>query len=233
MTRAEVAVALSDHGAPVPDTDAARTHVLLHATTRGLACRGPDRGRDATFVRLDRWLPNGPAGPRGDDALAELARRYFRAFSPATARDFTTWSGLPSGRALELIRDDLTPLEVFGRPGWRLGDRPSAPGAQMQPAGAARGRRRQTVRLIPAWDNYLVGYAHRDGIVPSDRVAEVYVGGMIRPSVLVDGRVVGRWRVVRTRGAVSVEVLPFEALSRPVAAAVADEVADIEAFLAT
>ena len=95
---------------------------------------------------LDDWLPGSPAGPSGDDALAELARRYFAAFSPATSADFGTWSGLPHGWAVELIRDELTPCDVDGRPGFRAGT-----------VEAVRG-----VRLLPAFDNYVIGYRHRD-----------------------------------------------------------------------
>lgn len=52
---------------------------------------------------------------------AELARRYFRGFGPATAADFTAWSGLPSGAAIAAIRDELTEVAFDGRRGWTLG----------------------------------------------------------------------------------------------------------------
>jgi Winged helix DNA-binding domain len=225
MTRPEIMAALATHGIAIDTSDQAPHHVLFHAATEGLVCRGADCGREATFVRLDAWVPDAPAGPRGDDALAEIARRYFRAFSPATAPDFTTWSGLPSSRAIELIRDELTPIDVGGRPGYRLGE-----------VTPQRG-----VRLLSAFDNYLIGYAARDAIIADDRRREVYVGGIIRPTVLVDGRVAGRWQWTRGRtehnagrhqGRPLVDVLPFETFSRATARAVAAEVAEIEAFVA-
>ena len=94
---------------------------------------------------MDDWVPDAPAGPSGDDALAELARRYFTAYSPATAADFATWSGLAGRRAVELIRDELTPVDIDGAPGFRLGE--------VEP--------QRGVRLLPAFDNYLVGYRDR------------------------------------------------------------------------
>jgi hypothetical protein len=156
-TRAQVVASLAEVGVVVDTADQAPTHLLLYATTLGLVCRGPDRGREPTFVLLDDWLPDAPAGPRGDDALAELARRFFQAFSPATAADFTTWSGLPSGRAVAHISDELTPVEVNGRAGFTLGH-----------VAPQRG-----LRLLSAFDNYLVGYRDRELIIDPAHRPEV------------------------------------------------------------
>ncbi len=73
-------------------------HLLFHAATTGVICCGPRVGRDDSFVLLDDWVPQSD-GPRGDAAMAELARRYLRAYGPATAADFAAWSGLPVGAA--------------------------------------------------------------------------------------------------------------------------------------
>ena len=152
-------------------------------------------------------------GPRDDDAQAELARRYFRAFSPATAADFTTWSGLASSRAIALVRDELTPVEVNGRPGYRLGDAQHGSG----------------LRLLSGFDNLLIGYRDRTGLVPDERRGEVYVGGIIRPTIVRDGVVVGRWRLDRAAG--RAEVIHFQAPSRAVRSAVAAEIDDLARFV--
>ena len=124
--------------------------MLLYLATIGLTCQA-EHGR---FALTDDWLPDSPDGPRGDEALAELTRRYFAAFSPATAVDFAAWSGLPSAPAIELIRDELTPVEVNGRPGYRLGEPVDGSG----------------VRLVSGFDNLLIGYRDRAGLI-SDRAA--------------------------------------------------------------
>lgn len=210
-TRAEVVAALNERGVRVPVADPqAGYHMLMHATSLGLVCRGADRGRTATFALISEWVPDATAGPQGDDALAELARRYFRAFSPATAVDFGAWSRLPTARAIDLIRDDLTPVDVYGRPGFRLG--------HVEPA---RG-----VRLLAGFDNYLIGYKER-AFIDDARRGEVYEGGWIRPTVLRDGRLVGRWQL----GQDTVTVVPFETFAPATQRAVAREVDDIAAFL--
>jgi hypothetical protein len=208
LTRYEVAEGLRAHGVEVPD-GAAPVHVLVFLATTGLTCSA-DGNR---FALLEQWLRGAADGPTGDDALAELARRYFAAFSPATAADFTTWSGLASGHAIGLVRDELVPVQVHGRPGFRLGSE----------------KGRSGVRLLSGFDNFLIGYRNRDGLVPDDRRAEVYVGGIIRPTVVRDGAVVGRWRLDRAAG--RVEVSYFGRAGRPLQSAVEAEVADLERFV--
>ena len=210
-TRSETVAALVEQGIRFDfDDPQAAYHVLLHASCEGVVCRGADRGRMATFALIDQWVPDAPFGPRGDEAMAELARRYFRAFSPATAADFATWSGLASGPAIELIRAELSPADVHGRAGFRLGE--------VEPA--------RCVRLLAGFDNYLIGYRERAFIDAAAR-PHVYIGGLIRPTVVVDGRIVGIWQVTES----ALTITAFEALPVRVGRAVEREVADVAGFL--
>ena len=62
------------------------------ALVEGLICYGPEQGAESTFVRVDQWLPEQPVlAPAA--ALAELLRRYLRAYGPATPQDFARWTG--------------------------------------------------------------------------------------------------------------------------------------------
>ncbi len=207
-TRHEVADGLRSRGVAVGEGQAP-THLMVHLAGIGLTCHA-DGDR---FALLADWVPGAADGLRGDEAQAELGRRYFRAFSPATAADFTTWSGLPSGRPISLVRDELTPVEVNGRPGYRLGE-------------PARGT---GVRLLSGFDNLLIGYRDRAGLVPEERRGEIYVGGIIRPTVVRDGVVVGRWRLDRAAG--RVQLTHFEAPSRAVRSAVEAEIEDLARFV--
>jgi hypothetical protein len=219
-TKKDIVADLAARGVTFPDADPqAAIHVLLHATAEGLVCRGPERGRDATFTLLDEWLPNAPDGPRGDEALAELARRYFTAFAPATAADFATWSGLPSSRAVGLIRDELETVDVGGRPGYRPRD------------GFPTDEGSGCVRLLAGYDNYLVGYRDRSLLLAEEKRPDVYVGGIIKPVVTIDGRVVAIWQVRRrSASTLAVAVTPLEPLSRRTVTAIEQEVSDIGRF---
>jgi hypothetical protein len=212
LTRHELAAELAARGLEFGPDGQVPTHVLAALTARGLTCRGADRGRDATFVLLDDWVAPAPAPA---DPLAELARRYFRAFGPATAADFTTWSGLPSGAALAAIRDELTEVEFDRRRGWTLGS--------VEPAPA--------FRLLPMFDNYLLGYRDRTAMLAPARHPQVYVGGIIKATVVCDGRVIGIWRLERSARKAAVRVTPFEPFARRHHQELDRERADLERYL--
>ena len=73
-----------------------RTHLSVITVVGGAACIGPDQGRGSLLVDTREWIGEFKT-PDREDCLAELARRYFAAFGPATERDFAKWSGLPLG----------------------------------------------------------------------------------------------------------------------------------------
>ena len=76
----------------------ALVHLLLLASLRGIAVRGPMAGGEQAFVHAEDWL--GPPAPVDRDrALAELARRYLAGHAPADDRDLAKWAGIPLGAA--------------------------------------------------------------------------------------------------------------------------------------
>src|SRR5690606_75493 len=84
------------------------------------------------------------------------------------------------------------------------------------------------LRLLPAYDNYLVGWRDRTLSVPPGRERAVWPGGgQIRPTVVVDGHAAGTWR----RTGAAVEVSPFEELPEPLREAADAEAADVVRFL--
>jgi len=213
LTRHQLAADLADRGIRLAEDAQAATHLLLALSCRGVTCRAGDRGRDSTFALLDEWVPDAPAPP---DPMAELARRYFRAFGPATAADFTTWSGLPSGAAIRAIRDELTEVRFDGRQGWTLGTVEPAPG----------------LRLLPMFDNYLLGYRDRSAMLDPVLHPLVYVGGIIKATVVCDGRVIGSWRLERTGRSATIRVTPFERFDHRQRDELERERANLERFLA-
>jgi hypothetical protein len=202
LVRAELCSALGRAGIDTAGQKAA--HLPRLAALEGHVCFGPRRGGKDTYALVDDWLPRAPRRPFDrDDALAELARRYAGAYGPAEPRDFAAWSGLPMHDA---------------RRGWELG------ASDVRAAGASPPDP-PVVRLLPAFDTYLLGYRDRSLAVPAEHSSRVWPGGgIIRPAVVANGCAVATWRVARGR----VEVEWFDS-DAPVDAS--EEVADVLRFL--
>jgi hypothetical protein len=66
---------------------------MMHAELEALICSGPRRGKQFTYALVDECAPASKPWLR-DQALAQLARRYFASHGPALAQDFAWWSGL-------------------------------------------------------------------------------------------------------------------------------------------
>src|SRR5215213_6614289 len=93
LTRPELAAALERSGIA---TDGQRLiHLLNRSALEGLTCYAARRGKQFTFALLDEWAPSGKSLTR-DEALAELAGRYFESHGPSTLQDFVWGSGLTS-----------------------------------------------------------------------------------------------------------------------------------------
>ena len=187
-------------------------HILGLLAQQGVLCEGPREGRQPTFVLLDEWIAATPALVR-DDALALLAQRYFRSHGPATAADFAYWSGLTLGdarNAVAAIAPQLQSLDTDADPAWFAGD------AEPPPATGAR------AHLLPAFDEYLIGYRDRRAVLAARHAAQVISrNGLFSPVVLVDGQVAARWKTIMAGDTAVLAIAPLRSLRRADRAAVA------------
>ena len=88
------------------------------------------------------------------------------------------------------------------------------------------------VRLLPRYDNYLLGYASRAFMVAEAHAKQVHPGGgLIRACVLIDGEARAGWKLEKRRQGVRVRVSPYEKLSAAETARVAVEVEALGEFL--
>jgi len=177
--------------------------ILKPVARRGLLCFGPSRGQSVTFVRPEQWL-SAWREVDPDLALVEVARRYLKAYGPATKEDFARWWGNWPGvgkAAWAGLGGELVPVAIEG---WRADLLASdVEWIRKQPPAAS-------VQLLPAFDPYVMGHSSRDHLVEAANLSKVSrTAGWISPVVLVDGRVAATWSHAAVRGTLRVSVEPF------------------------
>ena len=224
LTRAQLADALAARGIPVAGQ--AIHHLARFAALRGLICLGAEVGGDLTYVLLDDWLPASAVAPPVDDPLREFARRYLAAYGPATMADFKRWSGLTAAQvkqAWAAISAECLALSLPAGEALLL---------ERQAALLESSPDEPTVRLLPRYDNYLLGYASRAFMVADAYAKRAHPGGgLIRACVLIDGEAKANWKLEKRRSSLRVVVEPFEALDPAILPLLEAEVESLGKFL--
>ncbi|WP_370461938.1 winged helix DNA-binding domain-containing protein [Micromonospora sp. ALFpr18c] len=222
LTRAQCLATLRDAGL---GTDGQRGyHPLWYSSVRGVTCVAPNVGTEQTFALLDEWAPDARRLDR-DEALAVLAHRYVRGHGPVTDREFAGWSGLTltdARRGLAAAGDTLRTVRVGGESMYvdaALADAPRAPIDE--------------VRVLPGFDEYLLGYRDRTLMFDPAHQAAVVPGnnGIFQATVVHAGRVVGVWKRRVGRSAVTVTIRPLSPLKTAARARVEQALGGYAAFL--
>jgi Winged helix DNA-binding domain len=210
LTRHELRSRIAARG--VRTEGQALIHLLLLACLRGVALRGPMKGREQAYALVHDWLGDPPSVDR-DVALAELARRYLDGHGPASDRDLARWSGLALGDArsgLQAVAGEL---------------RQRSDGL----LDLSRRRRAATLpppRLLGAFEPVLLGWSSRKEIL-GERAERVVTGGLFRPFAMVDGVAAGVWSVKGRE----IQAEDFRRLSREETSALSAEGESVRAFL--
>lgn len=197
-TRAELAESLAQRGHTLTGTQLMLLagHLELHA----LICSGAPRDGEHTYALFADRV-GAPRRLERDEALVELALRYFSSHGPATERDLAYWATLTLTdvrRGLDGAADRLESFEHDGRTYWH------APGEP--PASAA-----PRAHLLQVLDEMYRGYQDSRWALDADglttRGRETAIG-----MAVVDGQLVaGMKRAVTTR-AVTFELRPLRNL---------------------
>ena len=181
VTGKELKALLSHRGL----TDDAHTMsvYLRFAEYAGVICSGRYHPNENTYALLDERIPSQPAITR-DEALALLARKYFRSHAPATLDDFVWWTGLPvtaCHTAIGNIHGELTEERFRGMTYYLHADT------------RTRGCR-NTLLLLPSFDEYLIGYKTRHHVLAREHHPRAFTNnGIFFPVIVDSGQVVGNW----------------------------------------
>ena len=220
LTRAELAVYLKR--ARIPADGLKLAYVMMHAELEGVICSGPRRGKQFTYALLDERVPKGKELAR-DEALAELAKRYFTSHGPATVRDFAWWSGLTITDAQKAAASagSLEFSSIGGTVHW------SAKGGNATPFKSAG------ALLLPNYDEYLIAYKDRAPFIDAARAANIVArsNGAFANHLVLDGRLAGSWSRTCKANTVLVEIAPYKKLTPLQSRAVANAVECYGEFL--
>ena len=218
LTREELADAVVERVGPGPREKLASGwgYYLGDAASAGVLCFGPPQGTKVTFVHPTDWL-GVQRSWKPQDALREVARRYAETYGPVTHREFRQWF---SSRSLSV--DDVK----------QLFDELDLPEVE------APARAVSSVRLLPEYDVYVMGFREREHLVPPvvrEQVAAhgkgCYEGPAGTPFLLIDGVCAGIWSRKKRARKVELRVAAARRLSDVEKAGVEAEAERIGAFL--
>jgi hypothetical protein len=177
---------------------------LKPSAYRGDLCFGPGQGKTATFMSPRKWIGEWQT-IEPMLALQEIARRYLRAYGPATADDFAFWWGCTKTLAKNVFQSIQEELEEVEVEGWRaFALRATLPFIQSaEPT--------EQIHLLPLFDAYTIG-------VPRDcepLLAQAYkrqvfnLQGWTFAVILVNGSIQGIWHSTIRRSHAIVKVSLF------------------------
>jgi hypothetical protein len=199
LTRSEIKAHFEREGVPAEGQQV--PYLLQRATLDGLICHGPQHGNEPTYVLVSDWVGTQQTLDQAE-ALSLLAIRYFASHGPATRQDFARWAGL-TARQVRLAIDsasEVVPVEADGVQYWVTGDPP--------PAGVT-----EIGCLLPPFDEYILGYKNRSLVLDATHTKRVNAGGgMLKPTVVVNGNILGVWSYKMKKQEMLVTIQPFRDL---------------------
>ena len=203
LTREELRRALEKAGIAAGD-GVRLAYLVMHAELEGVVCSGARRGKQFTYALMDARAPHARTLGR-DEALAELAGRYFMSRGPATVHDFAKWSGLTiadARRGLDAVKARLREEVIDGHSYWLPASAPSAKASS--PA----------VCLLSIYDEYVSGYKDRSAIGGAAVGARlVAMGNALTSIIVLDGQIVGTWKRAIGKETVTIVADLFKRLS--------------------
>lgn len=163
------------------------SRVLFLLAAQGRVVRGRPRGswtsHQYRWSPLTLWCPAGLADWTVEEAEADLARRWLKAYGPASADDLGWWTGWTKTQVKRVL-GRVRPVEVDldGMPGIALAD-DLEPQPPVEPWAA----------LLPALDSTPMGWQHRQWFLGAHGPRLFDRTGNVGPTLWWDGRIVGGW----------------------------------------
>jgi hypothetical protein len=194
-------------------------------------CQGAPQGSKITLARPDQWVERWEELDV-QESLRDVCRRYLRTYGPATPKDFSEWFWSrqfkpADARALfDSIGNELEEMDVEGHVAFVLVGDTDFPQSEA------------SVRLLPEYDAYVMGFREREQFVPNDVRRQVaahgrgkYEGPAGVRFLMIDGIAAGLWERKKRGKRIELQVTPSRKLTRAERAGIDAEAERIGAFV--
>lgn len=183
LTRKEIMEALEKKGIKTNPLRAA--HIMFKAETDMIVCNGIKRDKESTYALFNERVPSTKKFSK-EEALAELADRYFKSHGPAALHDFTWWSGLSvsdAKQALELVKSQMVSEKLKDHVYWLF------------PYTVTEKIKDNEMVFLPAFDEFLISYKTREiSLDPMFASKSYTTNGIFNPIIVHNAKVIGTWK---------------------------------------
>ncbi len=204
LTRDEIGQKLRT--AKLVSENAQVTHIMMICELDLLVCSGEQKGKNQTYALLEERVAKPLSVPR-EEALAKLASRYFKSHGPATLQDFIWWSGLlvkDARNALELVKSGFGSIQAGLQEYW------------YDEANLTIQNGIESVHFLPAYDEYIISYKDRSATLNlDDHKTAISNNGFFHPVIVANGKVLGTWKRIQSKGRMLIETKYFESGNVP------------------
>ena len=169
-------------------------------------------GKLTKMTTAQKWLGKPLAT---DVSPRRLVLRYLAAFGPAGIADIRAWCGLTG--VAEIVAALKPHLRRFrSEAGVELFDLEAAPRPDPDTYAPAR--------LLPGLDNLILSHADRSRFLAAEHRSHIATSnGIFHPTLLINGRIAGTWKMTRSKRETSIEMAPFGKLLADQRRALRDE----------
>jgi uncharacterized protein YcaQ len=146
-----------------------------------------------TYANFKTWLPLVDLQAM-DEKLArqKVVIHYLAGYGPATAEDIAWWMGIPKGAVndvLDAIREQIQEIAITALDGKYIILKQDL--EKLRHISSAT----DSCHLLPKFDPYIMGYSHRQRLIPARHEKKVYrsTRAEVKPVILLNGRIIGTW----------------------------------------
>ena len=182
LTRAEISQVYKKIG--INASGLRLAYLVMRAELDAIICSGALRGKQFTYALLEDRVPRAKE-LQHDEALAQLAKRYFAGRGPARVQDFAWWSGLTTTEAKAGIETaGLLHETIDGKTYWFANGQT-----------AAAKFKTPLIHLLPNYDEYLIAYKDHSPVFDATLLKGRFtIDALMAQIIVLDDKIVGGWR---------------------------------------